>query len=208
MWTGWGTGASYWAPRRGRHLLWLLQNYFRLEVWASIWIESKIQRGQIHHWIGSHDQGERLGERELRCDPVSPVWSRPPIFRLLRCWAHHDKLISMSYPYSQGRVYLFHSVADFGCGPAKEQALLFRLITVADIYCDYNKNYFLLELHQSQWHLCGANSSSSWLKWWWTTLGNLNTGVLYILRLLSLSNTSMTNPQRWSGIQVVSMQPR
>lgn len=28
---------------------------------ACIWIESKIQRGEIYHWTGPHDQGEWLG---------------------------------------------------------------------------------------------------------------------------------------------------
>ena len=50
---------------RGRHLLWLLQDDAGVEVRASLRVQSEVQGREIHHWAGSHDQGERMGEWKL-----------------------------------------------------------------------------------------------------------------------------------------------
>uniref|UniRef100_H3DD23 Yippee domain-containing protein n=1 Tax=Tetraodon nigroviridis TaxID=99883 RepID=H3DD23_TETNG len=45
-------------------------------------------------------------------------------YSCIHCRAHlanHDELISKSFQGSQGRAYLFNSVANVGCGPAEER---------------------------------------------------------------------------------------
>lgn len=44
-----------------RHILRMLQNNIRLEIWARVRVKSKIQGGQIYNRIGAHDQRERMG---------------------------------------------------------------------------------------------------------------------------------------------------
>lgn len=54
------------------HLLWMLQNNLRMEIWTRLWIQSKIQRGQIHNRTSPHDQGEWMG-LTVRIMPVQVV---------------------------------------------------------------------------------------------------------------------------------------
>ena len=54
------------TPRRGWHLLWLLQDNSRLEVRTRFRVQSEVQGGEVHHRAGSHDKGKRLGERVLK----------------------------------------------------------------------------------------------------------------------------------------------
>jgi hypothetical protein len=53
------------SARSCGHLLRLLQDNVRLEVWASLRVKPEVQGGKIHHWIGSHDQRKRMGKWKL-----------------------------------------------------------------------------------------------------------------------------------------------
>ena len=54
------------------HFLWAILSTstvhnicLQVEVRAGVRVEPEVQGGQVHHRAGAHDQGERLGEREL-----------------------------------------------------------------------------------------------------------------------------------------------
>lgn len=42
---------------------------------ACIWEQSKVQRGQVHHWTGTHDQGQRMGVTFRTCLPFRDLWA-------------------------------------------------------------------------------------------------------------------------------------
>ena len=52
----------------------------QVEVRTGVRVEPEVQGRQVHHRAGAHDQGERLGERELR--------RREKTLHFISCWSH------------------------------------------------------------------------------------------------------------------------